>query len=72
VVLAASDDRVNATWPDYQKALDTSGLHYELFQPADTVHGFNNDTTPRYNEVAAKEAWKRVLALFDRTLRKAG
>jgi carboxymethylenebutenolidase len=71
VVLAASDERVNATWPDFQKALDASGKRYALFQPADTVHGFNNDTTPRYNEVAAKEAWKRTLALFNRTLRKA-
>ncbi len=70
VVLAASDDRVNATWPNYQKALDASGKHYALFQPADTVHGFNNDTTPRYNEVAAKETWQRTLALFDRTLNK--
>ena len=69
VVLAANDERVNATWPDYKKALDAAHARYELFQPADTVHGFNNDTTPRYNETAATEAWKKTVALFNRTLR---
>lgn len=69
VVLAANDERVNAGWPDYRQALDAAGVKYELFQPADTVHGFNNDTTPRYNETAAKQAWTRTVALFDRTLR---
>jgi carboxymethylenebutenolidase len=49
--------------------LDAAGVRYELLQPADTVHGFNNDTTPRYNEAAAKEAWKRTVALFNRALR---
>jgi carboxymethylenebutenolidase len=71
VVLAASDERVNATWVEYQKALDAAHVRYQLFQPPDTVHGFNNDTTPRYNEVAAKQAWKRMLDLFNRTLRRA-
>jgi carboxymethylenebutenolidase len=33
------------------------------------MHGFNNDTTPRYDEAAANEAWRRTIALFDRTLR---
>jgi carboxymethylenebutenolidase len=44
-------------------------VHYEFFQPPGTVHGFNNDTTPRYDEAGAKEAWKRTLALFDRRLK---
>jgi carboxymethylenebutenolidase len=34
-----------------------------------TQHGFNNDTTPRYDEKAAREAWGKTVALFDRTLR---
>ena len=70
VVLAAADDRVNATWVDYQKALASAGVRYTLFQPPATVHGFNNDTTPRYNQDAATEAWKRTVALFSRTLRR--
>jgi carboxymethylenebutenolidase len=43
---------------------------YTLYQPPGTQHGFNNDTTPRYDEAAAREAWKRLLALFERRLKK--
>lgn len=70
VVLAADDERVNATWPAYQAALESAGKSYELLQPAGTVHGFHNDTTPRYDEAAAKQAWAATLALFARTLRE--
>ncbi|HET6545970.1 MAG TPA: dienelactone hydrolase family protein [Rhodanobacteraceae bacterium] len=69
IVLAANDARVNATWPDYKAALDAAGVRYTLFQPPGTQHGFNNDTTPRYDHEAATEAWRRMIALFDRTLR---
>jgi carboxymethylenebutenolidase len=69
VVLAENDDRVNAQWPDYEKALKAANVTYTMFQPAGTVHGFNNDTTPRYDQSAAKEAWSRMLALFARKLK---
>lgn len=69
VVLASDDARVNATWPDYEEALKTAGVSFDLFQPPDTQHGFHNDTTPRYAEVAAKQAWEKTLALFERRLR---
>jgi carboxymethylenebutenolidase len=69
VVLAATDERINAAWPGYEAALKAAGVRYALCQPAGTQHGFNNDTTPRYDEAAAKEAWRRTLALFDRRLR---
>jgi carboxymethylenebutenolidase len=69
VVLAANDERVNAGWPAYQAALDAAGVRYTLFQPPGTQHGFNNDTTPRYDKDAAAEAWRRSIALFERTLR---
>ncbi|WP_101926456.1 MULTISPECIES: dienelactone hydrolase family protein [Luteimonas] len=68
VVLAANDARVNAQWPDYEAALHAADVTYTLFQPAGTEHGFNNDTTPRYDEAAAAEAWSKMLALFARTL----
>lgn len=71
VVLASNDDRVNATWPAYEAALKAAGVTYALYRPAGTQHGFNNDTTPRYDEDAAAEAWRRTIALFDRTLRVA-
>jgi carboxymethylenebutenolidase len=69
VVLAANDDRVNATWPAYEAALKAAAVHYALYQAAGTQHGFNNDTTPRYDKDAATEAWRRMLALFERVLR---
>jgi carboxymethylenebutenolidase len=70
VVLAANDERINAGWPAYEAALKSAGVRYSFYQPADTQHGFNNDTTPRYDEDAAHEAWRRSLELFNRTLRK--
>lgn len=70
VVLASEDERVNATWPDYEAALKKAGVRYSLYRPPGTQHGFHNDTTPRYDEAAAREAWKRAIALFDRVLRK--
>ena len=69
VVLAAEDPRVNDGWPDYEAALEAAGVEYTLFQPEGTRHGFNNDTTPRYDEDAAREAWEKLLALFERRLR---
>jgi len=71
VVLAADDERINSGWPGYKAALDQAGVKYELLQPPGTVHGFNNDTTPRYNEAAAHAAWAKTLALFKRRLHAA-
>src|SRR5690606_6676609 len=69
VVLAEHDERINAGWPDYEAALMAAGVRYTLFQPPGTQHGFHNDTTPRYDEDAAREAWQRTLELFNRALR---
>jgi len=71
VVLAGNDERINAGWPGYREALEKAGVEYALYQPEGTQHGFNNDTTPRYDADAAREAWRRMLALFGRTLRPA-
>ena len=72
VVLAANDERVNATWPACEVALRAAGVHFELYQPAGTQHGFNNDTTPRYDKAAAAQAWQQTIDLFNRTLRNDG
>jgi len=64
-----NDERINAGWPAYESALKAAGVKYEMFQYAGTEHGFNNDTTPRYNEQAAKLAWERTVAFFNKTLR---
>lgn len=69
VVLAANDERINAGWPAYRAALERAGVRYALYQPPGTQHGFHNDTTPRYDEPAAREACKRAMAWFDRVLR---
>ena len=34
-----------------------------------TYHGFHNDTTPRYDEAAAKLAWQRTIDHFNKTLK---
>lgn len=66
---ADNDDRINATWPPYEAALKAAHVKYEVFKYPGTEHGFNNDTTPRYDPPAAKLAWQRTIAFFNRTLR---
>ena len=66
---AGNDDRINASWPPYEAALKAAHVKYEAFKYPGTEHGFNNDTTPRYDPPAAKLAWQRTIAFFDRTLR---
>lgn len=65
---AGNDERINATWPPYEAALKAAGVRYEMFSYAGTQHGFNNDTTPRYDPVSAQSAWDRTLAVFKATL----
>ena len=69
LVFAGVDDRVNSTWPGYEAALKANGVSFEAVKYEGTQHGFNNDTTPRYDEAAAKQAWGRTMGLFERTLR---
>ena len=66
---AGNDERINAGWPAYEAALKAAGVKYELFKYPATEHGFNNDTTPRYDEAAAKLAWQRTIAFFNKNLR---
>jgi carboxymethylenebutenolidase len=65
---AANDERVNASWPAYEAALKAAGVRYEMFSYPGTQHGFNNDTTPRYDAAAAQLAWERTLAAFKSAL----
>jgi carboxymethylenebutenolidase len=65
---AGADERVNAGWPAYEAALKAAGVPYEAFIYPGAQHGFNNDTTPRYDEASAKLAWQRTIAFFKRTL----
>ncbi|TFZ07614.1 dienelactone hydrolase family protein [Ramlibacter humi] len=64
VQLAGTDERINAAWPAYEAALKAAEANFQVFQYAGTQHGFNNDTTPRYDAAAAKQAWDRTIAFF--------
>ncbi|MCA3084482.1 MAG: dienelactone hydrolase family protein, partial [Rhodocyclaceae bacterium] len=66
---ASNDERINAGWPVYETALKAAGVKYEAFIYPNTQHGFNNDTTPRYDAAAAKLAWDRTIAFFNKNLR---
>jgi carboxymethylenebutenolidase len=65
---AGNDERINAGWPAYEAALKANGVRYEMFMYPNTQHGFHNDSTPRYDEAAAKLAWQRTLAFFKANL----
>ncbi|MBY6242237.1 dienelactone hydrolase family protein [Methylosinus sp. Sm6] len=66
---AESDERINAGWPAYEAALKAAGTHYQTFIYPGVQHGFNNDTTPRYDQAAAALAWKRSVDFFNAHLR---
>ena len=66
---AGLDDRINAGWPAYEAALKANGVKYQMFMYPNTNHGFHNDTTPRYDEAAAKLAWSRTMAFFNENLK---
>ncbi len=66
---AELDERLTAGWPAYDAALTTAGVVHEGHVYKATNHGFHNDSTPRYDDAAAKEAWQRTLGWFDKYLR---
>jgi carboxymethylenebutenolidase len=63
------DTRLTGGWPAYEDALKANHVTYEGFVYEGANHGFHNDTTPRYDEKAAKLAWERTLAFFNKYLR---
>jgi len=67
---AETDPRINASWPGYEEALKAAKVDYQRYLYPGTQHGFNNDTTPRYDEAAAKLAWSRTIAFFNEHVRK--
>ncbi|TXF90691.1 dienelactone hydrolase family protein [Neolewinella aurantiaca] len=64
------DERVNKGWPDYEAALKANDKNYTAHVYPGANHGFHNDTTPRYDEAAAKLAWERTITFFDEHLRQ--
>jgi carboxymethylenebutenolidase len=66
---AEQDERINAAWPASEAALKSAGVKYQAFVYPGTQHGFNNDTTPRYDKDAAALAWQRTIEFFNKHLR---
>jgi carboxymethylenebutenolidase len=66
---AGNDERLLAAWPKYEDALKSANIRYTAYIYPGVEHGFNNDTTPRFDAAAAKLAWQRTVDLFNQTLR---
>jgi carboxymethylenebutenolidase len=69
---AELDERVNASWPDFEKGLKAAGVDYTHYDYAGVQHGFHNDTTPRYDAKAAELAWTRTVEFFEKHLIQDG
>jgi carboxymethylenebutenolidase len=65
---AGLDDRITGGWPAWEAGLKAAGVNYQAFIYPGVNHGFHNDTTPRYDEAAAKLAWQRTLEHFNKYL----
>jgi len=66
---AGNDQRIDAGWPAYEAALKAAGVRYQEYTYPNVEHGFNNDTTPRYDAPVAKLAWQRTIDFFNQYLR---
>jgi len=66
---ASLDTRITEGWPAYEEALKANHVTYTAYVYEGVNHGFHNDTTPRYDEAAAKLAWQRTLDFFEKYLR---
>jgi carboxymethylenebutenolidase len=68
IIYAETDQNINAMWPAYETALKAAGVTYEATFYPGTMHGFHNNSTPRYVEAQANAAWARTLAWFKKHL----
>jgi carboxymethylenebutenolidase len=66
---AENDDRINAGAAAFETALKAAKVKYQIYKYPGTQHGFNNDTTPRYDKAAAEQAWRRTIIFFRKHLR---
>ena len=66
---AENDENINKGWPAYEAALKANKVSYQAYIYPGTQHGFHNDTTPRYDEAAAKLAWQRTVDFFNKNVR---
>ena len=68
IQLGELDERVNATWPDYERDLKAQNVEYEMHMYKGAHHGFHNDSTSRYDKESAELAWQRTLSFFNSKL----
>ena len=66
---ASQDARITGNWPAFEEALKANHVTYTGYVYEGAQHGFHNDTTPRYDEAAAKLAWSRTIDFFNKNLR---
>ncbi len=66
---ASLDQRITGGWPAFDEALKANNIEHSAYVYEGANHGFHNDTTPRYDEKAAKLAWQRTLDFFNKHLR---
>jgi carboxymethylenebutenolidase len=66
---AGNDQRITSGWPAYESELKSAQVDYQAFVYPGVEHGFNNDTTPRYDPAAATLAWQRTVQFFNKHLR---
>jgi carboxymethylenebutenolidase len=66
---ASLDTRITGNWPAWETALNANHVTNTGYVYEGANHGFHNDTTPRYDEAAAKLAWQRTLDFFNKYLR---
>jgi len=66
--LAENDERINSTYPAFEAALKAAGVAHQVLVYPGTQHGFHNNSTPRYNEPAARLSWERTVAHFKQHL----
>ena len=64
IIYAGTDRRINSMWPEYEAALQAHGVAHEMHMFEGTLHGFHNNSTPRYNEAGAALAWNRTIGFF--------
>lgn len=68
IQLGELDERVNASWPEYEQDLKAAGVEYTMHMYPKCNHGFHNDSTGRYDAENAKLAWERTIAFFKKHL----
>jgi carboxymethylenebutenolidase len=66
--LAENDERINSMYPAFETALKANNITHQVHTYPGTQHGFHNNSTPRFNEPAAKLSWERTVAHFKKYL----